>query len=107
MSIDCLKITEDKLLDNIVHTSDVNIIKAIDVEFKVRVSNITAVPRRRARGPHLNIIAVPKRKARRLRFNTTAALKREARGPRSASPQWLNANLKPAFQLQMSPASKL
>ena len=61
-----------------------------DAEFEACVSNITAVPRRRARGPRLNIIALPKCRARRLHFNTTAAPKRGARGlcPASSSPRF-------------------
>ena len=76
-------------------------------EFEARVSNITAVPRRKVRDPRLNIIAVQKRMARRLHFNTTAAPERRARGLRLASYQWLNAELEPAFQPQMSHASQL
>ena len=39
--------------------------------------------------------------------NTTVALKREAQDPRPAVPQWLNAELKSAFQLERSFVSQL
>ena len=102
--VDCLKITEDKVIKCRDHTSDARLIKTIDAMSRREARNpclsITAKPRLRARSPHLS-------RARRSRLNITAMSKRRARGPHPTSSQWLNAELKPVFQLQMSPASQL
>ena len=75
------------------------------------------MPRRRARSSHLSTTSMPRRKSwspdaklearvqyrvRGSHFNTIAVPKRRARGLRLASFQWLNAELKPASQLQRS-----
>jgi len=91
------------------HTSDARLIKIIDAmsrrEARSSCLSITAKPRREARSPCLSFTAKPRRGARSPRLNTTTMPKRRARGPRPASSLWLNAKLKPAFQLQMSHAS--
>jgi len=99
--------------------------------------NATAMPRRRAQRPCLSTTSVLRHKAwgprhslrpasqtrssrrasnttsmrkhrvRGSRFNTTAVPKRKAQDPRLTLSQWLNAELKLTFQLQVSPASQL
>jgi len=108
---DCLKITEDKSSDNRVRTSDARMIRAIGAASRrgVRSPRLRHHynSRRRARGPRLNITAILKRRARSLRFNTISVPKRELQDPRPASSQRINAELMPAFQLQMSTVSQL
>jgi len=99
-NIDCLKIIEDKSSDNKIHASDVRLIKATRPKLRCRAQNprlnITAMPRRRAQGPCLSTTLVLRHTA------WSPHLKREARDPHLALPQWLNAKLKPAFQLEKS-----
>ena len=54
-----------------------------------------------------NIMSIRKHRVWGSRFNTTAVPKHGAQDPHPASPQWPNADIKPAFQLQISPVSQL
>jgi len=105
VTVDCLKITDDKSSDNRVHALGARIIKATRAELRRRARsprlNTTAMPRCKNQSPSLSTTSVLRHRAWSSRltreaqhrvwsscFNTTAAHKREAQDPRLRHEAW-------------------
>jgi len=131
MCVDCLKITKNKLSDSRVYTSDVRLIKAIYATPRRRAQslhpcnakmqslkpasqhqcNVKTQGSKPASQHHRGVKMRGSKPAFQHHCNTKTQGSKpaysKARAPHRTTSQWLNAKLKPAFQLQVSSASQL